>query len=83
MVSIDNNDNQSIAIPFDIEDNAIISNEACRSEDSLNITRRTPICLPHVSIPRPQWFFGVWMRFPELAQCSTSKDSHGSLPLSA
>ena len=76
MMSVDNDDNQPLAISFDVEDNAVISYKACRAEDAPDIAWCMPVCLPHVSIPRPQRFFGVWMRFPEIAQRATGDDSH-------
>src|SRR6185436_10729073 len=65
--SIFNNYNNSILVPFNIKDHAIIRNEACGLVNGFNLRGPFPVGMFYICIPGLQRLACIWMLFPELA----------------
>lgn len=75
-IGIVNGHHEAVVIAFDVEHDAIVTNEAGVRVDLLDGRWRTPLRPLRVVVPRTQWLFSVRMSSPKLTQCALSDDSH-------
>lgn len=70
---------QTVLIPFDIEDNPIVGDEANVTINSFNIIGRFPLSLFNISKPGFQADAGIWMALPKFSEFLARDDTHGEI----
>ena len=69
-------DHEAILVAADVEHQAVLTNDARRRVQALNIGRRLPVGVQNVVIPSPQRLLCIGILFPEFPERAAGDDSH-------
>jgi hypothetical protein len=72
---VDRND-QPVLVPFDIENDPVLADDAGVRIDTLDVHGRVPVSLTGIVVPRAQRLLGVGVLLPELSKRTESDDPH-------